>query len=385
MLIFNDYLEAARRRLPHFFFEYINGGSYDEITLRANLAQLAATPLRQRLMKDVSGLTPEIDLFGKKQSLPIVLGPVGLAGMMARRGEVQAARAAVRMGIPYCMSTYSICSMSEVGNCIKAPFWYQLNMFKDRVFMQELLQTASQFCSALIFNIDLPVLGTRYRDFRSGLAGAALRNRLRRGLQVVSRPAWSWDVGLRGLPHALGNIQPYMDSRGLKEDSSVWTKANLDPAATWQDLAWVRENWTGPLIIKGVLDPEDARAAIDIGATGIVVSNHGGRQLDSVVSTASALPAIAECVNGRATIFVDGGVRSGIDVLKMLTLGADAVFLGRAWVNALAAAGEDGVVDLLTNMAGELRVAMAMTGNRTLKEVRDESRQARSHSSRPVL
>ena len=227
--------------------------------------------------------------------------------MMARRGEIQAARAAVRLGIPYCMSTYAICSMSEVGNSIQVPFWYQLNMFKDRVFMGELLKTATQFCSALIFNIDLPVLGTRYRDFKSGLAGPTLRTLLHRSVQVVSRPAWSWDVGLRGMPHALGNIQPYMDSHGLTEHSSVWTKANLDPAATWRDLAWVRENWTGPLIIKGVLHPEDAQAAIDIGATAIVVSNHGGRQLDSVVSTAAALPAIAQRVNGRATIFVDGG------------------------------------------------------------------------------
>ena len=367
---FNDYLESARRRLPHFLFEYINGGAYDEVTLRANLSRLAATTLRQRAMKDVSVISTQTKLVGREFSLPVVLGPVGFAGMMARRGEIQGARAAERTGIPYCMSTYSICSISEVRTNTSSPFWFQLNMFKDRGLMTELLREAATHCSTLIFNCDLAVLGTRYSDFRSGLVAPGMRGHLWRFLQAASRPSWSWDVGLCGRPHVLGNIQPYLNSQGIREHSSTWTKRNLDPSTTWSDLTWIRNNWSGPLIIKGILDPDDAQSALDLGANGIVVSNHGGRQLDSALATAEALPPIAERMRGRITVFVDGGVRSGIDVLKMLNLGADGVFLGRAWVTALAARGEEGVVTLLDNIGQELRVAMAMTGCTKIDEAR---------------
>ena len=370
---FHDYLSSARRRLPHFLYEYINGGSYDEVTMRANLSRLAATTLRQRGMQDVSTIDTRTTLLGHDFSVPLVLGPVGLAGMMARRGEVQAARAAGRIGIPYCMSTYSICSIGEVGTSVKFPFWFQLNMFKDRGLMSELLSQAAQHCSALIFSCDLAVLGTRYSDFRSGLVAPGIGGKIRRGLQVAARPRWSWDVGLHGRPHELGNIQPYMTSHGMTEDSSVFTKNNLDPSTTWRDLGWVRDRWKGPLIIKGIMDPDDAHEAINSGASGVVVSNHGGRQLDGALATADALPPIAERVGGRGAVFVDGGVRSGLDVLKMITLGADAVFLGRAWVNALSAGGEDEVVTLLGNMERELRVGMAMTGRRALQKAQRSS------------
>ena len=365
---FIDYLHLARRRLPHFLFEYVNHGAYDELTMGANLSRLAAITLRQRAMIDVSTVSTQCSLFGNNVALPIVLGPVGLAGMMARRGEVQTAKAASRSAIPYCMSTYSICSMAEVGTAVGVPFWFQLNMFKDRGLMAELLQEASKHCSVLIFNCDLPVLGTRYSDFRSGLAAPGVGGQLRRLAQAAIRPRWAWNVGLRGGPHTLGNIVPYLISHGIHADSSTWTKANLDASATWKDLAGIRRNWTGPLVIKGILDPDDAEAAIDIGATGVVVSNHGGRQLDSVPATVDALPPVVARVRGRGTVFVDGGIRSGLDVLKMLALGADAVFLGRAWVNALASGGEDAVTTLLATMSDELRVAMAMTGCRTIPE-----------------
>ena len=367
---FEDHLRLSRRRLPHFLLEYIHGGTFDEVTLRANVTRLAAVTLRQRVMRDVSSVSTAASLLGQPCAMPVVLGPVGLAGMMARRGEVQAARAAIRLGIPYCMSTYALCSMGEVAAAVKQPFWFQLNMFKDRGFAAEALAEARRHCSALVFNVDLSVLGTRYRDFRSGLFGPpGWRGAVRRLAQAAVRPAWAWNVGLRGRPHHLGNIQRYIDAHQLAQDTSAWTHYNIDPSTTWRDIAWVRERWDRPLVVKGILDPDDAEAAVGVGADGIVVSNHGGRQLDSAVASADALPAVAARIDGRCAVFVDGGVRSGLDVLKMLTLGADGVFLGRAWVTALAAGGEAAVVDLVGGMGRELAAGMGMTGCRTLAEV----------------
>ena len=272
------------------------------------------------------------------------------------------------------MSTYSVCSLAEVGEATRQPFWFQLNMFKDRGFMKEALEETARVCSVLVFSADLSVMGTRYGDYRSGLSSPpGLAGDLRRYAQAAMRPSWAWDVGLRGRPHGLGNIQTYIDSHRLKETAHTWTYANLDPATTWRDLAWVREQWTGPLVIKGVLDPEDAQSAVDIGADGVVVSNHGGRQLDSAMAAADALPPVARRVGGRCTVFVDGGVRSGLDVLKMIALGADGVFLGRAWATALAADGERGVVDFVGRMGDELRAALGMTGCRSLSEVERSS------------
>lgn len=358
-----DYRELARRRLPHFLFEYIDGGSYAEVTLRRNVADLEAIALRQRVLTDVSRLDLSTTLFGRRQALPIALAPIGLAGMNARRGEVQAARAAERAGIPFCLSTVSACPIDEVARGTTAPFWFQLYMIRDRGFMRDLIaQAKAAGCSALVFTVDMPVPGSRYRDYRSGLAGASgLRGAVRRTAQSVLRPRWAWDVGVRGRPHQLGNVAPVLGKNSGLEDFFAWMRDNFDPTVSWKDLEFIREIWDGPLIIKGILDREDALAAAAVGADGIVVSNHGGRQLDGVPSTAVALPPIAEAVAGRLTILADGGVRSGLDVVRMLALGADGVLLGRAWVYALAAAGEAGVTHLLALMEAEMRVAMALT------------------------
>ena len=358
-----DYRELARRRLPHFLFEYIDGGSYAEVTLRRNVADLEAIALRQRVLTDVSRLDLSTTLFGRRQALPIALAPIGLAGMNARRGEVQAARAAERAGIPFCLSTVSACPIDEVARDTTAPFWFQLYMIRDRGFMRDLIaQAKAAGCSALVFTVDMPVPGSRYRDYRSGLAGASgLRGAVRRTAQSVLRPRWAWDVGVRGRPHQLGNVAPVLGKNSGLEDFFAWMRDNFDPTVSWKDLEFIREIWDGPLIIKGILDREDALAAAAVGADGIVVSNHGGRQLDGVPSTAVALPPIAEAVAGRLTILADGGVRSGLDVVRILALGADGVLLGRAWVYALAAAGEAGVAHLLALMEAEMRVAMALT------------------------
>lgn len=359
-----DYRELARRRLPHFLFEYIDGGSYAEYTLARNVADLAGIELRQRVLRDVSVFDPSATLFGREQSLPIALGPIGLAGMNARRGEAQAARAAQAAGIPFCLSTVSTCTIAEVAAATCVPFWFQLYVIRDRGFMLDLLQNAAGAgCSALVFTVDMPVPGSRYRDYRSGLAGASgLRGAMRRTWQAARRPRWAWDVGVRGRPHSLGNVSPVLAGRTGLEDFFGWMRENFDPSVTWADLEYVRARWDGPLIVKGILDVEDAREAVRIGADGLVVSNHGGRQLDGVPSTARALPAIADAVGDRLTVLADGGVRSGLDVVRLLALGARGVLLGRSWVYALGADGERGVSRVLELMKAEMRVAMALTG-----------------------
>ena len=359
-----DYRELARRRLPRFLFDYIDGGSYAETTLARNVADLAGVALRQRVMRDVSAIVTSVELFGQELPLPVVLAPVGLAGLNARRGEVQAARAAAAARVPFCLSTVSACALDEVARATTQPFWFQLYMIRDRGFMQALLEQArAAKCAALVFTVDMPVPGSRYRDIRSGLANApGLRGQLRRIGQAVLRPAWAWDVGVRGRPHHLGNVAPVLGPHTGLEDFFAWMRNNFDPRVTWRDLDWVRQQWDGPLIVKGILDADDAREAVAHGADGIVVSNHGGRQLDGVPSTVQALPMIAAAVGDRTTVLVDGGIRSGLDVVRMLALGARGVMIGRAWVYALAAAGEAGVRHVLQLFEAEMRVAMALTG-----------------------
>ncbi|MEA3134669.1 MAG: hypothetical protein QOG17_2515 [Gammaproteobacteria bacterium] len=367
----SDYRQLARRRLPHFLFEYIDGGAHSEVTLRRNIDDLEAIALRQRVLRDVSTLDLTTELFGSKLSLPIALAPVGLAGLNARRGEVQAARAAEAAGVPFCLSTVSACSLEEVRRGVTRPFWFQLYMIRDRGFMRDLLaQAAAAHCSALVFTVDMPVPGTRYRDLRSGLAGApGLIGAARRTGQALLKPRWTWDVGVRGRPHTLGNVAPVLgDDTGL-EDFFAWMRGNFDPTVTWGDLEWIRSQWAGPLILKGILDASDAQQAADLGANGIVVSNHGGRQLDGAPSTARALPAIVAAVGDRLTILVDGGVRSGLDVVRMLALGAKGVLIGRAWAYALAARGEAGVSHMLELMAAEMRVALSLTGCMRISDV----------------
>ena len=363
-----DFREAARRKLPRFLFDYIDGGAYAERTLARNVSDLADLSLRQRVLKDVSKVDTSTTLFGHYQALPVALAPVGLTGMYARRGEVQAAKAAAAKGVPFCLSTVSVCDLAEVSKASPTPIWFQLYVLRDRAFMRDLLAKAADAgATALVFTVDMPVPGARYRDAHSGMSGPNAA--MRRLVQAAFKPSWAWDVGVMGRPHTLGNVAPVLGENSGLEDFMGWLGANFDPSIQWKDLEWIRDLWKGPLIIKGVLDPEDAKAAADIGADGIVVSNHGGRQLDGVLSSARALPDIAEAVGDRLTVLADSGVRSGLDVVRMLALGAKGVLLGRAWVYALAARGGPGVSQLLDLIEKEMRVAMALTGVNTLDQI----------------
>jgi L-lactate dehydrogenase (cytochrome) len=363
-----DFREAARRKLPRFLFDYIDGGAYAERTLARNVSDLADLSLRQRVLKDVSHVDLSTTLFGHYQALPVALAPVGLTGMYARRGECQAAKAAAAKGVPFCLSTVSVCDLAEVSKASPAPIWFQLYVLRDRAFMRDLLAKAADAgATALVFTVDMPVPGARYRDAHSGMSGPNAA--ARRLMQAVFKPSWAWDVGVMGRPHTLGNVAPVLGANSGLEDFMGWLGANFDPSIQWKDLDWIRDQWKGPLIIKGVLDPEDAKAAADIGADGIVVSNHGGRQLDGVLSSARALPDIAEAVGDKLTVLADSGVRSGLDVVRMLALGAKGVLLGRAFIYALAARGGPGVSQLLDLIEKEMRVAMALTGVNSLGEI----------------
>ena len=366
-----DFREAARRRLPRFLFDYVDGGSYGEVTLRRNVADLADLALRQRVLRDVSDLDLSTEILGQKLALPVSLGPVGLAGMYARRGEVQAARAAQAAGVQFTLSTVGCCSLDEVAARTERPIWFQLYITRDRGFTQEMLaRAAGHGCPVLLLPVDLPVPGSRYSDVHSCLhAPPGPRSQARRLLQAMGKPGWAWDVGIRGKPHSLGNVAHLFDRQTNLLDFLKWSANNFDATLTWKDVERLRTQWPGKFVIKGILDPEDARAAADSGADGIVVSNHGGRQLDGVMSTAKALPGIADAVGGRLAILADGGVRSGLDVVRMLALGADGVLLGRAWAWALAAQGGAGVTKVLEIIEAEMRVAMALTGVRTIGEI----------------
>ncbi len=366
-----DYREAARRKLPRFLFDYIDGGAYAEHTLAANCADLASVSLRQRILKNVDQLSLETELFGQKLAMPVILSPVGLTGMYARRGEVQAAQAAASRGVPYCLSTVSVCPIEEVASQSSAPIWFQLYVLKDRGFMRNALERAQAAgITNLVFTVDMPTPGARYRDAHSGMSGPW--GAQRRMLQALTKPAWAFDVGLMGRPHDLGNISRYLGKAVALEDYIGWLANNFDPSISWSDLEWIREFWKGPMIIKGILDAQDARDAVSFGADGIVVSNHGGRQLDGVPSTAHALPAIAQAVGSDLTVLADSGVRSGLDVVRMLALGARGVLLGRSSVYALAADGRHGVENLLDIFAREMRVAMTLTGVTAIDQI-DES------------
>ncbi len=357
-----DYREAARRRLPRVLFDYIDGGAYAEWTLAENVEALGRLTLRQRVLRDVSSLSFGVELFGQSLSLPLILAPVGFAGMNARRGEVQAARAARDAGVPFCLSTVGLCSIEEVAQAVTPP-WFQLYMIRDRGFMDELLAVARRAaCPVLLFTVDLPLPGMRYRDQRNAMIATTWAARARQALDGLAHPAWLWDVQARGGPHRLGNLAAATE--GLNSLSKYWTWVgrNFDPSVTWKDIAWVRERWPGPLVIKGIMDPEDAREARACGVEGLVVSNHGGRQLDGAPAAITALPAIARAVGEDMTVLMDGGIRSGLDLLKALALGADACLIGRAWAFALAARGEAGVAHVLALMRQELRLAMSMTG-----------------------
>lgn len=359
-----DYRERARRRLPPLLFDYIDGGSYAETTLRRNVADFELIALRQRVMRDMTVVDTAVEVMGRKWSMPVGLSPVGMAGLYARRGEGQAARAARKAGVPFCLSSVGVCAIEEVAAAAGEPPWFQLYMLKDRGYMRELLQRAAAAgAPALVFTVDLPAPGSRYRDVRSGLSSPpSLARTLREGWQGVTHPAWLWDVWLHGRPHSFGSISAAIPEARGASDFWGWISRNFDRGVTWADLDFVRESWSGPIILKGVLDPDDARQAVRLGVDGVVVSNHGGRQLDGVSSSIKALPRIVQAAGGDLDVFLDGGVRSGLDVLKAVSLGAKACFLGRAWAFSLAAGGEAMVTRMLETMRAELVTAMILTG-----------------------
>ena len=359
-----DYRELARRRLPRQLFDYIDGGAYDEYTLRANVADLERLLLRQVVMRDVSERDPSVEVLGERLALPVILAPVGLGGMFARRAEVQAARAADQVGVPFIESTVSICGIEEVAAAKSTPPWFQLYVMRDRGYAEDLMSRAKAVGSpVLVLTIDVAVVGARHRDTRNAVVGEVpLWAKLRRGLDLASHPQWIRDVPVNGKPLTFGNLEKAVPGARNPASFREWVDAQWDPAVTWEDIAWVRSNWDGRLVVKGVLDPEDARRAVDAGVDGIVVSNHGGRQLDSVPSTARALPDIADAVGDQVEVLADGGVRTGVDVVKMVALGARAVLVGRAWAWAVAARGEAGVRHVLEVMRADIDVALALTG-----------------------
>ena len=364
-----DYRELARRRLPKMFFEYIDGGSYAEVTLKRNVEDFANLVLRQRVMRDMSDLDTSIETLGQRYRIPVGLSPVGMAGMYGRRGEVQAARAAASGGVPFCLSTMGICGVEEVARA-GVPPWFQLYVLKDRGYMRELLHRAKAAGSpVLVLTVDLPLPGARYRDVRSGFRGlTGLRAFLNQAQDGLTHPRWLWDVWVNGRPHSLGSVAGALQSGGGAGDFLTWIANNFDRSITWADLDWIRAAWDGPLVIKGVLDREDARDAVKAGAQGIVVSNHGGRQLDGVRSSISALPPIVDAVGSDLELYLDGGVRSGLDVLKACALGAKACFVGRAWAYALGAGGQAAVARMLETLRAELEVAMVLTGCRSIRD-----------------
>ena len=367
----DDYRHLARKRLPHFLFEYIDGGAFSETTLRNNQLDFQQLALRQRVLRDISRVSTQTRLFGQTLAMPLGLAPVGIAGLNARRGEVQAAQAAEEAGVPFCLSTVSACSIDEVRAGVNNPIWFQLYLMRDRGFLREMLARAKAAgTNTLLFTVDMPVPATRYRDMRSGLSGGSpLRRKLARIGQVLTRPRWAWDVGICGRPLNLGNIAPILGENAGIDQFWSWLGSNFDPSVTWGDIDRIRAEWDGHFIIKGILDAEDARQAKRIGCDGLIVSNHGGRQLDGALSSIKALPRIADAVGNDLSLILDSGVRSGLDVVRALALGARMVMIGRPWVYALAARQKRGVKEILELFAREMRVAMALAGCARLEDI----------------
>ncbi len=366
-----DYRELARRTLPRQLFDYIDGGAFGEVTLRANREDLSQIQLRQRVLRDVSRRNLTTSVLGQEISMPVILAPVGFAGMFSRRGEVSAARSAERAGVPFCESTLSICDVQEVNGAVSKPAWFQLYVMKDRSYADALMEKAWDSGSrTLVLTVDLPVVGQRYRDVRNGISGETTRSiRLRRGLDIARHPRWVSDVALRGKPLTFGNLQSVLPLAKVPADFQRWIASQFDPSVTWEDLTWIREKWKGTLAVKGVLDADDARQAVARGADAVIVSNHGGRQLDDVPSTIRVLPEIAAAVGDECDVLMDGGIRSGLDVVKALSLGAKACLLGRAWVYALAGGGERGVDHMFQILRTEMLVTLGLTGVSDVKDL----------------
>jgi L-lactate dehydrogenase (cytochrome) len=366
-----DYRELARRRLPRQLFDYVDGGAYEETTMRANVADLERVLLRQIVMRDVSRREQAVELLGQELAMPVILAPIGMGGMFARRAEVQAARAAEAAGIPFIESTLSICSIEEVAAAVSRPPWFQLYVMRDRGFAEELMARAGAVGSpVLVLTVDVAVVGARQRDVRNAVAGRAPAwARAMRGLDIASHPRWVREVGVGGRPLTFGNLEKVVPGAGTPAAFRNWVAEQFDPSVTWDDIAWVRENWNGRLLVKGVLDPEDAKRAAEVGVDGVIVSNHGGRQLDSVPSTVRALPDVVDAVAQHLEVLVDGGVRTGLDVVKLVALGARAVLMGRAWVWSVAARGQSGVSHMLGVIKADIDVALALTGHSSFADV----------------
>ena len=367
----SDYRELARRRLPRQLFDYLDGGAYDEATMRANVSDLRDVLLRQVVMRDVSVRDTRVEVLGRQCEMPVILGPVGLGGMFARRAEVQAARAAEAAGIPFVESTVSICSIEEVAGATSTPPWFQLYVMRDRGYAEDLIARARSVGSpVLVLTVDVAVVGARHRDTRNAMVGDPTAwAKLRRAGDILSHPQWVRDVGIAGRPLTFGNLEKAVPNARSPEDFKDWVDAQFDPSVTWDDVAWVRDQWPGRLIVKGVLDPEDARRALAAGVDGVVVSNHGGRQLDSVPSTARVLPDVVDAVGDQVEVLADGGVRTGLDVVKMVAMGARAVLVGRAWAWAVAARGQAGVRHMLEVMKADMDTALGLTGQTSITDV----------------
>ncbi|MBI1261890.1 MAG: L-lactate dehydrogenase [Rhizobiales bacterium] len=361
-----DYRRLAEKKLPRILFDYIDGGSYAEETLARNVEAFGNVHLTQRVMINVANPDTRVTLFGQTLPSPLICAPVGFAGMYARRGEAQAARAAKSLGIPFCLSTVGICGIEEVTAAAEAP-WFQLYMIRDRDWLATLLQRATKAsCRLLVLTADLQTPGTRYRDIRSGM----MRNlgpvgQIRRAFEGMLKMGWTYDVFLRGRPHSFGNLAGVLPPAASFATAWQWIGANFDPTVTWDDLAFIREHWKGPIILKGVMHVDDARLARDHGLEGIVVSNHGGRQLDGGQASLAVLPEIARAVGDEITVLMDGGVRSGIDVVKAINMGARACMIGRPWAYALAAGGQAGVARMLAGLQAEIRTAQALSARLT--------------------
>jgi L-lactate dehydrogenase (cytochrome) len=364
-----DLRQMAHRRVPRMFVDYAESGAYAEETLRANRADLENIKLRQRVMVDVADRATKTTLLGKPLSVPLVLAPIGLLGMQWGDGEILAAQAAAEAGIPFTLSTMSVCSIEDVAEATKAPFWFQLYVMKDRGFIKSLLERAAAAkCSALVLTVDLQILAQRHRDIKNGLSVPPQMWKLANVVDIATKPAWALSI-LGAKRRTFGNLVGHVG--GVDDTGSLaqWTATQFDPSLTWKDVDWIRKHWKGKLVVKGVLDVGDARAAVRAGADAIVVSNHGGRQLDGAPSSISALPGIAEAVGDKTEVMLDGGVRSGQDLMRALALGARACMIGRAYVYGLGAGGKEGVARAIDLIRKELDITMALCGVRSVKEI----------------
>ena len=363
-----DLRQAARSKVPRAFFDYVEAGSYSQETLRANRDDLERIKLRQRVLVDVSQRDLTTTIIGEKVSLPLALAPIGLCGMQHGDGEILACRAAQAAGIPFTLSTMSICSIEDVAKAVGKPFWFQLYVMKDRGFIRALVERAAAAnCSALVLTLDLQVLGQRHCDIRNGMTVPPKIN-LRNIIDIASKPAWALSI-LKGKRKTFGNLAGHV--RGMENVTSLaqWTASQFDPALSWKDVEWVRSLWPGKLILKGILDVEDAKTAARAGAAALIVSNHGGRQLDGAPSSISALPKIVDAVGTQIEVMFDGGIRSGQDVVRALALGARSCMIGRSYIYGLGAGGEAGVAKAIDILGKELDVTMALTGTRRVSDI----------------